>query len=435
MKSMAIRFMDTYFGPALDLRVRLFNTLAAAGVLISLISAVSTGINGEGALTVAACLLLSAVGTALLFFAARTGRYQLCYTLTIVIVFFLIFPFTFFIGGGYDSAMPYYFVFAILFTIFMLNEKRALILAAVLLVFYVGLFIFAMRIPGMVRPLSTMRAEMMDKIVGFVIVSIALSLTMYAQTNLYREQQRKLDEQNAVLSQANRAKTEFLANVSHEMRTPLTVISVNIQTAMGIINRMDEAMKDPEAVRLLTEAQSEIMRLSRMAGGMLALSSVSDSVGKSKTNLTKLLDCTADMLGLLLSKRGNKLDTNISEGLTVFGDADLLVQVVVNLIQNSHDHTHDDVIRLHCARSGSTITVTVKDNGTGIVPELLPHVFERGVSGKGIDGCSTGYGLFLCKTVVESHGGGIWIESEPGKGTAAFFTLPVYEGQFGGDTV
>lgn len=331
--------------------------------------------------------------------------------------------------------MPYYFVFAILFTIFMLNEKRALILAAVLLVFYVGLFIFAMRIPGMVRPLSTMRAEMTDKTVGFVIVSIALSLTMYAQTNLYREQQRKLDEQNAVLSQANRAKTEFLANVSHEMRTPLTVISVNIQTAMGIINRMDEAMKDPEAVRLLTEAQSEIMRLSRMAGGMLALSSVSDSAGKSKTNLTKLLDCTADMLGLLLSKRGNKLDTNISEGLTVFGDADLLVQVVVNLIQNSHDHTHDDVIRLHCARSGSTITVTVKDNGTGIVPELLPHVFERGVSGKGIDGCSTGYGLFLCKTVVESHGGGIWIESEPGKGTAAYFTLPVYEGQFGGDTV
>ena len=122
MKSMAIRFMDTYFGPALDLRVRLFNTLAAAGVLISLISAVSTGINGEGALTVAACLLLSAVGTALLFFAARTGRYQLCYTLTIVIFLFLIIPFTFFISGGYRFAMPYYFVFAILFTIFMLNE-------------------------------------------------------------------------------------------------------------------------------------------------------------------------------------------------------------------------------------------------------------------------------------------------------------------------
>jgi signal transduction histidine kinase len=73
------------------------------------------------------------------------------------------------------------------------------------------------------------------------------------------------------------------------------------------------------------------------------------------------------------------------------------------------------------------ITITVKDNGSGIAPELLPHVFERGVTKGG-----SGVGLFLCKTVVESHGGIIQIESEEGAGTAVTFTLPVYQGQYGG---
>jgi signal transduction histidine kinase len=72
--------------------------------------------------------------------------------------------------------------------------------------------------------------------------------------------------------------------------------------------------------------------------------------------------------------------------------------------------------------------VTVTDTGTGIAAELLPHVFERGVSTGG-----TGFGLYLCKTVVESHGGRIWIESTPGSGTTTRFALPTYEGQFGGE--
>jgi signal transduction histidine kinase len=73
------------------------------------------------------------------------------------------------------------------------------------------------------------------------------------------------------------------------------------------------------------------------------------------------------------------------------------------------------------------IIITVRDTGIGISSEILPRVFERGVSTDG-----TGYGLYLCKTIVESHGGKIWIESEPGNGATIYYTLPVYEGQFGG---
>jgi signal transduction histidine kinase len=134
----------------------------------------------------------------------------------------------------------------------------------------------------------------------------------------------------------------------------------------------------------------------------------------------------------MLQKRGNKLETDIADGLTVFGDTDLLSQVIINLIQNAHTYTENDVVRLTASRKSGTITVTVSDNGAGIPPELLPRVFERGVT---FNPGGTGFGLFLCKTVVESHGGEIWIESRPGQGTKVYFTLPVYEGQYGGAAI
>jgi signal transduction histidine kinase len=231
---------------------------------------------------------------------------------------------------------------------------------------------------------------------------------------------------NAVLSQLNRAKTEFIANASHEMRTPLTVISVNVQTVKNIIEDMGDVVESPDAEKLLKNAQSEIMRLARMVDGMLKLSSISDGADKSKLDLSELLHSVADMLRIHLHERGNEVKTEIETDLDIFGDADLLSQVAINLIQNAQKHTENDTITISAARDGSVITITVRDSGTGISPALLPRVFERGVSDGG-----TGFGLYFCKAVVESHGGEIWIESEPGKGTGAYFTLPVYEGQYG----
>lgn len=281
--------------------------------------------------------------------------------------------------------------------------------------------------PDFVKHFLTEREILTDIIIGFTSVSAVIGVCLYIHFRLYNEQQKKLDEQNAILAQANRAKTEFLANASHEMRTPLTVISVNVQTVSRILNRMGGAVDDPDAAALLADAQSEIMRLARMVGGMLSLAFISESAEKSKTDLSALLCGAADMLRLLLQRRGNELHAEIDEGLSVFCDADLLSQVVINLIQNAHAHTENGAIRLRAHRNGAAIVVSVGDNSSGIDPGLLPHVFERGVSAGG-----TGYGLFLCKNAVESHGGEIRIESAPGQGTTVRFTLPVYEGQYEG---
>ncbi|MDR2939973.1 MAG: HAMP domain-containing histidine kinase [Clostridiales bacterium] len=223
-------------------------------------------------------------------------------------------------------------------------------------------------------------------------------------------------------------KTEFLSNASHEMRTPLTVISVNVQTVMDILDDMGNSVNDPETNELLQTAQNEIMRLSRMVGGMLTLASMSENTERRELNLSWLLENGVETLRLNLSRRGNVIETDIERALTVFGNADLLTQALTNILQNAGANTENGTIRVSAKRGRGEITITIRDTGSGIPPEILPHVFERGVSTGG-----TGFGLYLCKTVIESHGGNVWIESGPGEGTAVYYTLPAYEGQFGGE--
>jgi signal transduction histidine kinase len=364
----------------------------------------------------------------LLTVSQRTGRYQLCYMLSIAVIFMCLFPVLFFSAGGYHSGMPAFFVFAVAFTVSMLEGKNAIIFSLAELALYITICVIAYLRPATVHFFARETDLFFDILIAFTVVSLVLGICLFFHFRLYNDQQRKLDEQNNLLAKANLAKTEFLANASHEMRTPLTVISVNVQTVADILADMGDAVKDPTALELLRDAQGEIMRLARMVGGMLTLAAAGEGADKRAIDLSALLRGAGNALRLTLRHRGNTLAMEaISDELNVFGDADLLSQVVVNLIQNAHAHTDHDNIALGAARSGGQITVTVRDRGTGISPELLPRVFERGVSEGG-----TGFGLHLCKTVVESHGGRIWIESEPGQGATVFFTLPAYEGQYGG---
>ena len=191
-----------------------------------------------------------------------------------------------------------------------------------------------------------------------------------------------------------------------------------------MLNHMEES--NPETTELLADAQEEIMGLARMVSGMLSMASLSESTEKKRCSLTAILKNSTDMLRLLFRKKENELEVSVEEGMEVFADADLISQVLVNLLQNANTHTQGGRIEVRAFLKDGKYQVEITDNGSGIAPELLPHVFERGVSDGG-----TGVGLFLSKSVVESHHGKIWIESRQGEGTKVSFVLPVYEGQRG----
>ena len=123
MKNRLTQFIGTYFGNSLDFRVRLFNVLAMGGTIISLAMALVGIVADAGIGNIMANIISAALSNALLCYSQRTGRYQLCYMITIVAIFLVLFPVMFFTAGGYHSGMPSFFVFAVAFTILMVEGK------------------------------------------------------------------------------------------------------------------------------------------------------------------------------------------------------------------------------------------------------------------------------------------------------------------------
>lgn len=418
------KFRETYFSPEIDLSARVFFVLVIASMLFCLIITAVNFAAGVGTVGVVVDLASAAFCALILWYARTSRRIRQCQLITIVCVFFGLFPYLYLRMGGYHGGFTAFLIFAVVYTVFMLEGWLAFGITVLELLFYTGLYVVSYRYPFLVSGFSAEKDYLRSNIMDFLIVGATLCVTMYVQVRLYRKQQQRLHQQNQLLAQASLSKTEFLANASHEMKTPLTVASVNIQTVMRMLNHMGES--NPETAELLADAQEEIMGLARMVSGMLSMASLSESTEKKRCSLTAILKNSTDMLRLLFRKKENELEVSVEEGMEVFADADLISQVLVNLLQNANAHTQGGRIEVRAFLKDGKYQVEITDNGSGIAPELLPHVFERGVSDGG-----TGFGLFLSKSVVESHHGKIWIESRQGEGTKVSFVLPVYEGQRG----
>ena len=230
--------------------------------------------------------------------------------------------------------------------------------------------------------------------------------------------------ENASLERLNHMKTEFLQDMSHEMQNPLTVIATGIDFADGEIESGDDAQEIRDALEIVRE---ETQRLGRMVRGMVQLAEMdADSQNRKRTDFATLLRNSAESFRILLRRQNNTLQIEFAPGLPdVFVEADRYKQIITNLFTNALQHTQNGRITLTATYDRTFITVRVADTGNGIDAALQPRIFERGVSG----GRGTGYGLYLCKTIVEAHGGTIAIESKREKGTTVVFTVPVYGGQ------
>jgi signal transduction histidine kinase len=275
-------------------------------------------------------------------------------------------------------------------------------------------------------------------IYGILIYEESLMYKQIERSNVILEttvQERTLElkEQTEIAVAASRSKSKFLATMSHEIKTPLTVISVHVQQAAELFADGGNGEKEAIAASLRC-AQEEIMRASRITENALRLASMQEEQKQMKVlHIDTLLTNSVEAYRAILEKHGNRLNLAIADGMgRVYGNADQLIQVMVNLLNNANRHTKDGVIAVEAnliinSLEGSFIKVSVTDNGSGIAPELLPHVFERGVTGTE----STGVGLEICKKIIESHGGMITAESEPGNGTTVTFTVPVYRNEEG----
>ena len=245
---------------------------------------------------------------------------------------------------------------------------------------------------------------------------------MRSRSSLLKELNRLTDE-NATLESLSRMKSAFLANMSHEIKTPLTAINADVQLIERLLD--ESGFENERVARSLTRAQDEIMRLARLTESVLKMAAMQGSQDEMKPlDATSLFTINAEAYRGIIEKQNNILNISAQKDLpSILGNVDRLIQVLSNLLVNANKHTTNGEIAVIVELCGKCVSVTVKDNGTGVSPELLPYTFDWGVSGSG----STGFGLAICRSIIDSHNGTITLESEQNKGTAVTFTIPAHE--------
>ena len=244
-----------------------------------------------------------------------------------------------------------------------------------------------------------------------------------------REKNFALERANEELKKLDQLKSEFIASVSHEFRTPLN----SIRESIALISEGVVKLGDKQGDRVFEIAKNNVNRLALLIDDLLDFAKLEAGrmrMDKQQYDMLLIIQEVIDSMKGLAEKKGIKLVCQPDSSRPfIHADKSRLVQVLMNLVDNAIKFTPPGgSITVHMAAKGSQVKVAVEDTGVGIPSDHLVKIFDKFEQVRyhhpGTEIRGTGLGLAISKQIVELHGGQIWAESEAGKGSQFVFTLP-----------
>jgi PAS domain S-box-containing protein len=226
----------------------------------------------------------------------------------------------------------------------------------------------------------------------------------------------------------DRLRDDLIAMVYHDLRSPLA----NVVSSLDVLKNMLTDVDDESSRSILKIAQRSTERIQRLTNSLLdvnRLNSGQPVQPQGPINLPELVRDAVEAVDLVLASKNQEMKISLPEELpAVVVDADMIRRVLINLLENSVKYTPSGgSIQVGARAIGDWVEVWVEDNGRGIPLSEQPNIFDKFSRVRNPDDNSQGLGLGLtfCRLAVEGHGGRIWVDSGPGKGSKFSFTLPV----------
>lgn len=302
----------------------------------------------------------------------------------------------------------------------VMSYMKVFFTAALIVFILVTILAFGMSYT-MVRPLRQMSAAAKQ----FAIGDFSIRVPTKRQDEI-GQLAKAFNDMADSLSASESMRRSFIANVSHELKTPMTTIA-------GFIDGMlDGTIPKDEHKQYMKIVSNEVMRLSRLVTSMLSLSRIDN--GELKVNKQDF-DMFSMLLTILATYEQKIVERKINiEGLedfrsiTVNADPDLIYQVIYNLIENAVKFTNEGgYIKFSNEETRYDISISIENSGPGIPPEDIRYIFDRFYKtdkSRSIDKKGMGLGLFITKTIMRLHNGDIFVESEVDNYTRFTFRLP-----------
>ena len=241
-----------------------------------------------------------------------------------------------------------------------------------------------------------------------------------------QERDERLERINIDLTKANQVKSEFLAVMGHELKTPLHTIRGYSQLMLEGIEGpvtaaqredLENIVRSSDHLRVLID---NILQFSKLESGQ-------ETIHPEELEVSKIVDDAMKHVSVLARERGVAVHAS-TNGIRIRADETKLKQVLINLLSNGLKYTKEGSVEVTTKKSGSEVVFAVRDTGVGIPRDQFENIFEPFTQ---LDSSSTrewggiGLGLSIVKKYVEMHGGRIWLESEVGRGSTFFFSIPL----------
>lgn len=234
-------------------------------------------------------------------------------------------------------------------------------------------------------------------------------------------------QKNQELKELNATKDKFFSIIAHDLRSPLSGF---ISLTKMMLENYSDLPKD-NAHKLISVMHDTADKLYRLSENLLSWATLQkDTINfiPENCNLSKIVIQNVEIMSNLINQKNITLTTHISNDIIVFADHSMLDSIIRNLISNAIKFTKKNgTIDIYASDAENKIQLSVQDSGIGISANMLDNLFkiDQKTFRKGTDGeASSGLGLILCKEFITKNNGSIWVESEIGKGSIFYITLP-----------
>ena len=368
-------------------------------------------------------ILFTGLGSLFFFCLYLVGRFMKMgsiYNRTATLLFIVYLDLLWFLNfGSRGPVMPYFVVFYA-FLILVFERKYFIMLSIILCLNLVGLYLIERHFSTEIGQYANDSMRLDDNFLGMFFGLLLISFFMGALKNNYLFEFERA-------KRADHLKSAFLANMSHEIRTPLNAI-VGFSSLIS-----DPDIPESEKVDFVGQIERNSDYLLCLIEDIIDLSKIESNqltVKSENVDVVPLINQLIQTFNrAILPEKDVEVISNLQKSkILVYVDRVRLEQILRNLLSNAMKFTEEGTIEVGCQRVNEFYTFSVKDTGIGIHSDHHEEIFDRF---RKIDNNKqhlyrgTGIGLFLSKQLVEMFGGKIWLESEVGKGSTFYFTIPV----------